>query len=299
MAWVLLTAFYGAAKGARELLKKYALTKNPVLEVLVAYTLLSFVLILPGSFIPALGADADVFALPVKYLPWVALKAFVVFLAWIFGFLAIDRMPVSLFGVLELSRVLYSTLLGVLFLNESVGLLQGLGLLLVLTGLFLLKSGPRRKAAAGTEPEGSAAEKVSGWLIVLAFASCLLNATSGTMDKVLMRYMSAGQLQFWYMLFMSVFYLLFALIRRVKVDWRLMIGNWYVPLLALLFVLADRALFMANGYPDSKVTVMTLLKQCGCVIIIVGGRVFFGEKGMGRKLLCAGIVIAGIVLAVL
>ena len=42
---------------------------------------------------------------------------------------------------------------------------------------------------------------------------------------------------------------------------------------------------------------MTLVKQSSCVVAIIGGRLVFGEKNIGYKLICAGVVIAGIVLA--
>ncbi len=299
MSWIFLTAFYGLAKGARELLKKKALQRFSVTQVLVAYTLLSFLWVLPTLFIPALGGGLHrggegIFEVDWHILPYIAVKTLMVFGAWVFGFMAIDKMPVSLFGVLELSRVLFSTLLGVVFLRESVGGLQALGLFLVCLGLFLLK-----KAGENPGSVQEQQEKSSYWLIVLAFLSCFLNASSGTIDKVLMRYVNSAQMQFWFMLFISLFYFLYALIRRMKWDWRLFFGNWYIPLLSLIFVLGDRAAFMANAVPESKVTVMTLLKQCGCVLVILGGKVFFGEKNIGRKLLCAAVVIAGIVLSVL
>ena len=49
---------------------------------------------------------------------------------------------------------------------------------------------------------------------------------------------------------------------------------------------------------DSKVTVMTLIKQSGCIVTILGGKLVFNEKGVGYKLICAAVVITGIVLAV-
>ncbi len=66
-----------------------------------------------------------------------------------------------------------------------------------------------------------------------------------------------------------------------------------------MFILADRALFMANQIPESKVTVMTLIKQSGCIVTILGGRLVFKEKGMLYKLLCASVIIAGIVIGVI
>ena len=70
-------------------------------------------------------------------------------------------------------------------------------------------------------------------------------------------------------------------------------------MLALLFVIADRSLFLANGNPDSKISIMTLIKQSGCIVTILAGKFIFHEKKIGYKLLCAAVIIAGIVIAVL
>ena len=47
MAWVFLVLLYGLLKGGRELVKKKALTVSTVMEVLVVYTALSFVMVVP------------------------------------------------------------------------------------------------------------------------------------------------------------------------------------------------------------------------------------------------------------
>ena len=49
MAWILLVLLYGLLKGGREIVKKKALTVSTVMEVLVAYTALSFVMVLPSA----------------------------------------------------------------------------------------------------------------------------------------------------------------------------------------------------------------------------------------------------------
>ena len=66
-----------------------------------------------------------------------------------------------------------------------------------------------------------------------------------------------------------------------------------------MFVIADRALFIANADPASEVTVMTLLKQAGAVVTILAGKFLFKEKNVGHKLICAAIIIVGIMLGVL
>lgn len=286
--WVLLVLAYGLIKGAREIVKKKALTKSTVMEVLFLYTLFSFLFILPESG-KSIGS-------PPEKLWLIAIKSFVIFCAWILSFKAIKKMPISFYGVLDLSRVLFATLLGLLVLHEKMGVWQVVGLILVSCGLLLLPMGERFQK----KPEKK--EHIPACYVVIAIASCMLNALSGLLDKILMgggNGISSGELQFWYMLFLLAFYGIYILVSRTRINWKTAWKNYWIWILSILFVLADRALFIANGYPDSKVTVMTLIKQSGCLITILGGKFIFKEKNIEYKLFCAAIIIIGIVTAVL
>ncbi|MBP5249593.1 MAG: DMT family transporter [Lachnospiraceae bacterium] len=294
--WIVLVLIYGILKGVRDIAKKKALTKNGVTEVLFVYTLLAFAFVLPE--IPRAGG------VPLNIMLMVAFKSFIIFIAFLCSFHAIEKMPVSLYGVLDLSRMIFAMVLGVTVLKESLGLFQILGMLLVMAGLMLLRFKPDRiggNAAEKAEPQGNTHKALftaGSITVILAFVSTFLNAVSGMLDKMIMSTgkISDGQLQFWYMLFMVVYYGLYVIFTKTKITagvWK----NPYVWLIAILFIIADRCLFIANGDPASKVTVMTLLKQVCCVVTIIGGRIVFKEKNIGYKLFCAAVVISGIVLA--
>lgn len=287
--WMWLVLLYGVFKGFREVVKKKALEKNSTMEVLFMYTLIAFLMVLPDVH--------NAFGMEPKYYAYIALKSFVIFLAWMFSFKAIKKMPISLYGVLDLSRVLFATLLGVVVLQEVLGTFQVIGLMLVCLGLLLLKYKPGALKKDKNKTDGGEAVDVK--LVILAFASCLLNAVSGLMDKILMKDINSSQLQFWYMLFLVLMYLAFILVTRTPVHIGSVVKNYWIWILSILFVIADRALFVANGMADSRITVMTLIKQSGCIVTILAGRFLFHEKNTGHKLVCAVIIIAGIMLGVL
>ena len=280
MTWILFTLAYGLLKGVREIVKKKSLEKNTVMEVLFAYSLIGFLFLLPET-----GQVGGV--LPQQML-WIAVKAFCVFLAWIASFHAIKKIPISLYGILDLSRVLFATFLGVLVLQEVLSFYQIIGLILVATGLFMLKL---RKSGEK--------EDARPIYIILAFASCILNAISGLLDKILTKEITSRQLQFWYMLFLVAYYGLYLLFTRTKLNWKTIWKNYWIWILSLLFVIADRCLFLANENPASRITVMTLVKQSGCLVTILAGKFLYKEKNIGYKLICASVIIAGIVVAVL
>ncbi len=291
MMWVWLVLFYGIMKGLREIVKKKALEKDGTIEVLFLYTLLAFLMVLPDAK-QAMGLEA-------KYFVYIGLKSFVIFLAWMFSFKAIKKMPISLYGVLDLSRVLFATMLGVVVLQERLGFFQVMGICFVSAGLLFLKYKPGMFSKRAMKTDGSSEEKVDVKIVIMAFASCLFNAVSGLLDKVLMKDVNSSQLQFWYLLFLALLYLVFIFVTRTPIHIKRVLKNYWIWLLSIMIVLADRALFVANGMDGSRITVMTLLKQSGCVVTILAGRLLFHEKNTGHKLVCAGIVIAGIVMGVL
>lgn len=279
MKWILLTLAYGLIKGVREIVKKKSLQKSTVMEVLFFYTLFGFLMLLPDV--------KEAAGVPLDQMGWIALKSFIIFLAWIASFHAIEKIPISIYGILDLSRVLFATLLGVIVLQEMLEKNQIIGLLLVAGGLLML----RLKKAKEPENTGTV-------YVLLAFASCLLNALSGLMDKLITKTVTSGQLQFWYMLFLVLFYGIYLLLSRTKVRWKEAVKNYWIWILSILFIVADRALFIANAIPESRVTVMTLVKQSGCIVTILAGKLFFHEKNIGYKLICAAVIIAGIVIGV-
>ena len=284
MVWMLLVLVYGLLKGAREIVKKKCLDRNSVVEVLFFYTLIGFLLVLlfPGR--------EQALSLDLHFVPYIFIKSFVIFLAWILSFMAIKSMPVSMYGVLDMSRVLFATFLGIVVLHETLSRGQMIGLPLVLIGLFMMRIVKGKKDQE---------EKVSVKTVIFAFLSCALNAVSGLLDKVLMKDLTSSQLQIWYMFFLVLMYGGFLLVRKTKVNWKKLLTNYWIVLLAVMFIIADKALFVANSYPESKITLMTLIKQSSCFVTIALGRIVFKEKNIAKKALCAAVVLAGILIAIL
>lgn len=283
---MLLVLVYGLIKGIREICKKKALEKNSVIEVLLVYTFISFLICIP-QFPEAKG-------LTINQYFWVAVKAFIIFIAWIAGFKAVKNLPISLCGVLDLSRVLFASLLGVLILGEQITIYKAIGLLFVSIGLLFLKFNPFVKK----ENLLTSDSRPATFCVFLAFLSCMLNAVSGLLDKILMKEMNSSQLQFWYVLFMVIYYTLYTLVRRVKIN-KSILKNIWVWFLAIGLIAMDKCLFIANAYPESQVTVMTLIKQASVIVAIIGGKFVFKEKNILHKSICAVIIIAGILIGIM
>lgn len=278
--WIALVCVYGILKGIRDIIKKKAMEKNSAMEVLFFYTLISFLFVTP-EIKTALAIDFH-------YIGFIMIKSAIIFIAWICGFKAIKKLPIGFYGIMDMSRVIFATALGVLVLHETLTEHKIFGMTLVLVGLLFVNMG---KKGGG--------DKAKPVYIALVLISCLGNAVSELLDKMLMQSMSSGQLQFWYMFFLTIMYLGYMIFSKEKIRWKSLIKNYWIIILSILFVIGDKALFIACGRQDSTVVAMTLIKQCSVMITIIGGRLVFKEKRTLYKLLCAAVIIAGIVLAVI
>ena len=76
-------------------------------------------------------------------------------------------------------------------------------------------------------------------------------------------------------------------------------NNYWIVILSALLIIGDRSLFIANAMPQSKLTVMTVIKQCAVLVTIIEGRIMFKESRFYYKLLCAGIMLVGILLYII
>ena len=278
--WIIFIIIFGVLKGLREPIKKKVLESVNVFTSLFVYTFAGFLMTLPTV--------KGVFDLTPLVAMLIAAKSTVIFFAWMLTFFAIKKVPLGIYGITDMSRVIFSSLMGILFLGEGLTLRGVISLILVAGGLYLVN----KKHSDDTNTYSS---KYT-WMIML---SCFLNAVSGTLDKVIMSTgdVTSSALQFWFMLLLSVFYLGYIIIKKENFEVKKAIKNPWIYVLSLLLILGDRALFIANSDPESKVTIMTLIKQSSAVVTIIMGRLLYKEKNTLKNLLCAGLIIGGIALA--
>lgn len=278
--WILFIIIYALLKGSREGMKKAALKQSSSNEILFFYTLVGLILVLPFS--------RAAFTLSPVFIFYAFIKALVVCTAWIFAFSALKNMSVSLYGIMDLSRMIFSTALGVFVLGEAFTLKKAIGVTLVISGLLLVNLKKSTTSRGMTLP-----------VLAAALINCFLNAVSGTMDKILMQHMESSQLQFWFMFFMTLIYGVVLLIRREKISVKCLKTNFWIPLMSISLIVGDKLLFEANASPLSEVTLMTVIKQSSVLVTVLTGWLVFKEKNILYKLMCTGIVLCGIFIAIL
>lgn len=282
--WIALSGAYGILKGMRDVIKKLALKRSSTIEVLFFYTFLSFIFVLPWT-----GDAVQIFNGNTHYLALIAVKSFVIYIAWICSFSAIEHLPIGFYGLMDMSRVIITSVLSIVLLGETMTLDKAIGMVLVLDGLLLVN----------LTKKGGGEEGIPVKYIVLVLVSCLMNSCSEIFDKWFMRPetgITTGQLQFWYLFFLTLMYFIHIIIKRIHLDWTMLWKNWFIPLLAVLFVIGDKCLFIANQTGD--VIPITLIKQCAVIVTILGGKIVFKERNITFKIMCAVVIICGILVGV-
>ena len=297
--WIALILFYGICKSFREALKKKAMESCSVIEVLFFYTFFAFLLTIPFAI------GQNIFSVSIQYHLAILIKSFAIFVGWLCALTAMKRLPLSIYCVMDMSRMLFSVLLGIIILGETFsGWLQGIGLTLVLAGVLLVNLKKDKKTG----------EKTTYKAIPLVIISCILNAVSAVIDKYTLstapnrwlfgnEILTDAQMQFWYMLYLSSLYGIYILIRlalkKEKISPVKCLKCPWIYILSILFMLADKAAFIANSDPNSKVVTMTVLQQVSVIVTILLGKMLYKEKHILYRLGCAGLIIIGIVISII
>ena len=271
--WMLLTLVYGLINGVCFLTEKEAMKKNHSIEVLTVAVTVSFLLIC-WDINSALNVN------PI-YLGLLFLKSAVVFVAWKLSFKALIKMSVSRYGVINMSRILFTTLLGIVILHECLQTKDFIGMGIICFGLILVNM---------LKKDGT---KSQNKYIIVLIIGCIFQSLAGLLDKVISTNVEANVLQWWFMFFITVISWLYVAIGNIKID-RSTYKNKWIYIYSVLFIIGDRLLFIANGIKDSEISIMSLLKQISVIVtVLVGGKIFH-EKHLKIKFVCSLIIIAGI-----
>lgn len=279
--WILFTLIYAIFNGFFQSAKKKAVEKNSIFEVLAVFTTIAFIL--------SALTSKDVFNIGFIPLLTVFIKSIIIVVAWLLSLHAIQKMPISLYSVINLSRIIFSIILSVIFLGEKLTTFLILGAVIIILGLFLVNKVSNTKSEKETNYK----------IILILLAACFLNSISAIIDKQVLKYITPIQLQFWFLFFLAISYWIILLFKNKKLDFKNLKKNYWIVITAICLIVSDRFLFRANEIPESKVSIMTLIKQVSAIEGIILGKILFKEKNIIKKLLCSLLIIVGIILTVI
>lgn len=292
--WIAFAFLSAAFLGLYDLAKKMALGRYGVLQVLFVTTLSSsliFLLFILLSLLCPNLMQGSLFYVPEVSWMWhvrIVLKSVIVLLAWYFGYLGIQKLPLTLVGPINATRPVMVLLGAIVIFGERLNLLQSLGVLLTLFSLILLSVSGRKEGV----------NFVRNRWIAYTFLAAILGASSGLYDKYLFQTIDSPMLvQSWYSIYQVLIMAPIVYIVGQKRGERFALPkSWVVLLIPILLALADMAYFYALSQEESLISVVSMVRRGSVLISFMCGAFILKERNLKAKALDLLFILVGMLL---
>ena len=292
--WLSLAFMSALLLGFYDVAKKQALKDNAVPIVLLLNTLFSTLLFLPILLSSELGLGwfdttfLQFEALDVESHLRIMLKSAIVLSSWVFGYIGIKHLPLTIVGPINATRPVLVLLGALLIFGERLNLLQWAGVTLALFSIFLLSRAGKREGINFAS---------NRWILCVA-AAALLGAASGLYDRHIMRDMEPLAVQSWYNLYQAVMMGITVIIialcgNKSALKWR---WSWAIPMISILLSAADMCYFVALSESDAMISVVSMIRRGSVVVSFACGAVLLREKNLKAKALDLVFILIGMVL---
>jgi len=271
--------------GFYDVCKKHAVRDNSVMPVLFLSTL-------SGScfFIAAAVCSSgirSVFTTDINSFILIMIKSLIVSASWICVYYAMRELPISLASPIRSSAPLWTAVGGIWLFGELPTFIQGLGMLIVLTG-YIMFSFLGGKEGFNWKSRG----------MIFIIAGTLLGACSALYDKYLLNtlHLDRKMLQIYFSL--DLVFILGAAygIRRLFGAKHPFVWRWSIPATGILLIAADYIYFYALSLPDAPISMVSLVRRCSCVITFALGVRVFHDVNIKRKAVALALLLTGVIL---
>lgn len=290
--WILLAFVSAALLGFYDVAKKQALRGNAVPVVLLLNTLFSTILFSPFIISAECGAgwfDGTIFE--VAQGSWhdhmlVVIKSAIVLSSWIFGYIGIKHLPITIVGPINATRPVLVLLGALLIFGERLNGLQWVGVTLAIVSVFLLSRAGRKEGIDF---------KNNIWILSIA-AAAVLGAVSGLYDRYIMRELEPVFVQSWYNLYqflmMSAAVVVLRLVqgRGVAFHW-----SWAIPMISILLSAADLAYLIALSDKEAMISVVSMVRRSSVVVSFACGALLFKESNLRAKAWDLVLILVGMI----
>ena len=293
--WLILAFTSAFLLGFYDVSKKQALHSRLVVPVLTINTFFCSLIFLPFILLSATGhiAETSLFYVPVcgwNVHRYVVLKAVIVLLSWLCGYLAIKNLPLTIVGPINATRPVMVLLGAILVFGERLNIYQWVGVLLAILSFFLLS---RSSKMEGID------FRSNRW-VALAVLAAVFGAISGLYDKYLLAPVESGGVGLNRMVVQSYFmFYQFLLMTIVWYVESLYVpaarphtttrgathGHWvlWVLLVSIFLSAADFVYFYALSLPDALISVVSMIRRGSVLVSFSVGALVFHEKNLRSK----------------
>ncbi|MBN2167241.1 MAG: EamA family transporter [Marinilabiliaceae bacterium] len=287
--WFTLAAVSAIFLGFYDVFKKFSLTGNAVLPVLLLSTAAGALFFVPIWFISKVGiidSDSLIF-IPMATL-WehflIIIKTLIVLSSWILAYFAVKHLPLTIVAPIRATGPIWTLAGALIIFNEQLSALQWTGFCITLVFFFLFSISGRHEGISIRNNKWL-------WFIMLG---TIAGAASGLYDKFLLRHVNRMTVQCYFSFYQfAIMSIVIALLwwpkrhKSTKLEWR-----WSIPMIGIALILADFLYFYALSYPESLVSVVSALRRGSVVIAFLTGALLLKE----RRILQKSIYLVGILI---
>ena len=289
--WIWLAVISSVLLGFYDVAKKRSVSGNAVLPVLTIATSISALFFLPviissewslGWFE---GSVFDVTPIGVSQHLLIALKACIVAATWLFGYLAIKHLPLTIVSPIYALRPVLVLLGSILIFGERLNLYQWIGVVVAFVAFYLMNRSSNKE---GIKFKGNRG-------IAYLFIAVLLGVGSAFCDKILMKGIQPASVQAWCGLYIALLYAALTLVmwvpkRKVQIfSWR-----WSIVFISIFLSIADFCYFNALSQEGALLAVISLIRRGSVIVSFSLGALIFKERNIKSKALALCILLVGL-----
>jgi transporter family protein len=222
--------------------------------------------------------------IPLEQHLLIALKAVIVAATWLFGYLAVKHLPLTIVSPIYALRPVLVLLGSILIFGESLNAVQWVGVAVAFGAFFMMNQSSHNEGIRFTKNKG----------VFYLMMAVLLGVGSAFCDKILMKDIQPASVQAWCGFYVAMLYAVLTLIiwlpkrKSERFEWR-----WSIVLISVFLSIADFCYFNALASEGALLAVISLMRRGSVIVSFTLGAIFFKERNLKSKtmalyfLLCA------------
>lgn len=289
--WLGLAFVSAFLLGCYDVNKKMSLNGNAVIPVLFFNTLICSLIFVPFVLLSRFSPDAlrgtlfFVPDVPLKVHGYIFLKAIIVLSSWHFAYFATKHLPLTITGPVKATQPVMTLVGAMLLFQERLNMYQWVGVLLAITSFYLLSFSGRKEGIRFAHNK---------WMLCMLL-SVITGSASGLYDKYLMKFLEPMTVQAWYnfyqcalMVFVVAFLWYPVRKKTTPFTWR-----WNIVFISVFLTVADFVYFYALTFPDSMISIVSMVRRSSVLVTFIAGAMFFHEKNLKSKAVDLFLVLLG------
>ncbi|MDR3309239.1 MAG: DMT family transporter [Tannerella sp.] len=290
--WLVFAFISSLVVGCYDTFKKAAVDDNAVIPVLFLNALISSLICVPFVILSYTTDILDGTLFVVPHVDWtthgyVSIKSLIVLISWITGYAAVKNLPLTITGSIKATQPVITLAGAMLLFGERLNLYQWTGILLSILSFYLLSSSSRKEGICFTHNK---------W-IFYTVVSVILGAISGLYDKHLLHSFDVMTLQVWFNIYQLIMITPILLLRwyphrkhTTPFRWK-----WSILCVSLFLTVADWIYYYALSFPDSMISIVSMIRRSSVIVTFIAGAIFFHEKNLKRKAFDLFLVLLGMI----